>query len=109
MRAIVTKFLPATNTKGSRIKATAECIGSVTVGYDHSLSSEANHRMAMRTLIATYHFDLQSTANTIEKRSVDRWTQGRIKDGMYVFIPSFYNGIHVDFPAQTIDMPRAKP
>lgn len=105
MRTVVTKFLPATNTKGARIKATAENIGSVTVGWDYSLDSEMNHRQAMRTLLATYHFDLQSKANTIEKRSVDRWAQGRIKDGVHAFVPSFYNGIHTDFAAQTIDMP----
>lgn len=35
MQAIVTKYLGPTNTRGARIKATADA-GSVTVGYDHS-------------------------------------------------------------------------
>lgn len=107
MRTVVTKFLPATDTKGARIKATAEGVGSVTVAWDHSLDSELNHRLAMRTLLATYHFQLQSTANTVEKRCVDRWAQGSIKSGSYAFVPSFYNGVHLDFAAQTIDMPKA--
>lgn len=49
MQAIVTKYLGATNTKGSRIKATASA-GSVTVGYDHALNSSENHDAACKAL-----------------------------------------------------------
>lgn len=38
MQAITTKYLPATNTKGARIKASCEA-GSVTISYPH----EAQH------------------------------------------------------------------
>jgi len=50
MQAIVAKFLPATNTKGSRIKATAEA-GSVTIGYPHELGQgQPAHRAAAQAL-----------------------------------------------------------
>lgn len=38
-QAIVVKYLPCTNTRGSRWKATAKA-GSVTLPYDHSLSAD---------------------------------------------------------------------
>lgn len=53
MQAIVTKYLPATNTKGSRIKA--QCArGSLTVSYPHELSGEACHIYAAKQLIAKF-------------------------------------------------------
>ena len=36
MKAIVTKYLPATTCKGSRIKASAEGVPSVIISYSHS-------------------------------------------------------------------------
>lgn len=47
MQAIITKFIPATNTRGARIKATAWA-GSVTVAYDYS--GDASHRRAAQAL-----------------------------------------------------------
>jgi len=38
MKAIETKYLPCTNTKGSRIKAYAEGGNSITIGYPHESS-----------------------------------------------------------------------
>lgn len=50
---IVTKFLSATNTKGSRIKATHSASGkSVTTGYQYDLSEYGNHLHAANTLKA---------------------------------------------------------
>lgn len=49
MQAITTKFLTVTDTKGARIKATAEA-GSVTVSYDHALNAEGNHVAAAKAL-----------------------------------------------------------
>lgn len=49
-QAITTKFIPATNTLGSRIKATASGGTSVTLGYEHALSSTQNHLEAAKTL-----------------------------------------------------------
>ena len=54
-RAIVTKYLSATNTKGSRIKATVPNTNwSVTVSYDHSYSYEMVHFEAVKALVAKY-------------------------------------------------------
>ncbi len=50
-QAITTKFLGPTNTRGSRIKATAFA-GSVTVEYDHGLNQADNHKAAAQKLAA---------------------------------------------------------
>ena len=57
MKGIWTKFLPATNSRGSRIKAEAECgpsgkTWSVTVSADHALSTEKAHDAAALALCA---------------------------------------------------------
>ena len=49
MQAIQTKFLPCTNTKGSRIKAFCAA-GSLTISYPHELSGQACHRKAAEAL-----------------------------------------------------------
>lgn len=54
-QAIETKYLPATNNRGSRIKATAWA-GSVTVPYDYALDADANHKAAAMALIAKYEW-----------------------------------------------------
>lgn len=50
-QVIETKYLPATNNRGARVKATAWA-GSVTVGYDWELDAADNHRDAADALIA---------------------------------------------------------
>ena len=45
LQAIVTKYLPATNTRGSRIKATCAG-GSITTPYDYELDIDAQHHAA---------------------------------------------------------------
>lgn len=51
-QAITTKFLPTTNFRQSRVKAT--CQGSsLTVGWDHALNTEGNHIAAARKLAAS--------------------------------------------------------
>jgi hypothetical protein len=44
-QAIVTKFLPPTNTLGARVKVTAQA-GRMTVPWDYALGMEENHRDA---------------------------------------------------------------
>ena len=46
MKAIETKYLPATSFKGSRIKAYAEGGNSLTIGYPHELSGQDVHEKA---------------------------------------------------------------
>lgn len=48
-QAITTRYIGPTNTRGSRIKATAAA-GSVTLHYDDSLSSSVNHARAAEAL-----------------------------------------------------------
>ena len=49
MKAIRTKFLGATNFKGSRIRASVEGL-SVTTSYDHALNIDDMHRKAAQAL-----------------------------------------------------------
>ena len=50
-KAIQTKYLPATDTKGSRIKAFDCDKNSVTIGYDSALNSENAHKKAALALM----------------------------------------------------------
>jgi len=51
MQYIQTKFLPASNTKGSRIKATTSFGNdSITIAYDYSLDTEQAHAKAAMKL-----------------------------------------------------------
>ena len=49
VQAILTKYIGPSNVRGSRIKATASA-GSVTVGYNHALNTEDNHKAAAEAL-----------------------------------------------------------
>jgi hypothetical protein len=49
MQAIYTKYLPATNSRGSRIKATCDA-GSITIPYPYELSGDEVHRAAAKAL-----------------------------------------------------------
>lgn len=71
---ISTKFLSATNSRGSRIKATCQC-GSITVSWDHSLDVTENHANAMKALVKKLSLDWGN-----------EWTVGSNNDG-YVFVP----------------------
>lgn len=48
-QAIITRWLPLTNTRNSRIKATCTA-GSVTIPYEHKMSRGANHLFAATAL-----------------------------------------------------------
>ena len=76
MQAIVTKYLPATNTKGSRIKATCEA-GSVTIGYPHELSGQAVHRAAADALVIKLKWNDSSYGGLLG---------GGLPDGSYCFV-----------------------
>ena len=55
-QAIVTKYLGPTNVCGSRVKATASA-GSVTLHWDDSLNSDANHARAAKALADKYGWE----------------------------------------------------
>ncbi len=52
MKAIQTKYLPATNFRGSRIKATAEGWGAAIIDYPHEFNAEEAHIHAAKALLA---------------------------------------------------------
>lgn len=53
MQAIETKHMPATQSRGSRIKASCER-GAVTVSWSYDLNEEMNHIMAAHALVARF-------------------------------------------------------
>jgi hypothetical protein len=55
-QAIETKYIGPTNTKGSRIKASAAA-GSVTLPYDYAISPEKNHKKAAFALLLEMGWD----------------------------------------------------
>ena len=79
VQAIETKYLGATNYKGSRIKATHQGnVKSVTVGYDHALNLDENHQRAAKTLL-----DKLGTAGAWDGKMVG----GSTRNGMaWVFV-----------------------
>jgi len=84
MQAITTKYICPTNTKCSRIKATAEG-GSVTISWDYGLSQQGNHRAAAKALCAKLGWVAAAD---------NRYTEtiaGYLKDGQYVHVFQPYN------------------
>lgn len=57
-QSIITKYLPATNTRGSRIKATS-WMGSVTIPYPHQFSSTEAHQEAAQALLDRVHTEVK--------------------------------------------------
>lgn len=50
LQAIISKYLSPTNSRGARVKASAFG-GSVTIGWDHALDPQENHRAAAQALL----------------------------------------------------------
>lgn len=80
MQAIQTKFMGPTNTRGSRIKATAAA-GSITLGWDHALNSEQNHVAAARALCQKFGWVPKPGENYHTPTH-----SGQLKDGSYVHV-----------------------
>lgn len=78
MQAIQTKFLSATNFKGSRIKATCER-GSLVIPLDYGLSGDKVHRAAADALIL--RFIDQDFARGIPKET-NPWNRRYVTGGM---------------------------
>lgn len=54
MQSIETYYIPASNTRGSRIKAKSSGDLSITVEWDDALHRDENHKRAARMLIEKY-------------------------------------------------------
>lgn len=87
MQAIITKYLPATNFRQSKVKATCER-GSLTVSWDSALDVGDNHRAACDKLCARFDAeDVRKYGSVLSPHG--RWSgskaSGQIPDGRYVF------------------------
>ena len=90
MQAIITKFLPATNTQGDRAKASCQR-GSVVVAWDSELTQESMHVHAARLLIGRLveedcaKYGTPAKANPWSRRFVS----GQLPSGAYahVYLP----------------------
>lgn len=87
MQAIHTKYILATNHKGSRIKATCER-GSITIPYPHELSGDSVHRLAVMKLV--WKFLEEDHANNGTTPEANVWASpfvtGCLPDGTYAHI-----------------------
>ena len=88
MQAIISKYLPPTNTRGSRIKASCER-GSAIVSYDDSLSHEGPHVAAVDALVARFVKEDAARYGTERNPWSAPRVCGQIPSGAYVhvFVP----------------------
>jgi hypothetical protein len=68
MQAILTKYIGPTNTRGARVKASTEGGATLTVGWNHEVNHDENHRLAA--------FALAKKLNWVGK-----WAGGGTKTG----------------------------
>jgi hypothetical protein len=85
MDAIQTKKLSATNTRGSRIKATLLGETSIILSYNYAISDVSNHRAAALALLEKlYALDTQAGMK------INRWrwklATGELSDGSYAHV-----------------------
>lgn len=76
MQAISTKYLPVTNTRDSRIKATCAA-GSVTISYPHEFSGMACHAAAAKALVEKLGWGFAHYGDLMG---------GQLASGEYVFV-----------------------
>jgi hypothetical protein len=81
MQSIQTKFLSATDSKGSRIKA--KCArGSITIPFPHELTGDAIHRAAVLALVTRFLDEDSSRDITRETNFWNReFVSGSLPDG----------------------------
>jgi hypothetical protein len=85
MQAIITKYLPCTNTRGSWIKASCDR-GSITIGYPHELSGDRVHVAAAQALVAKFvKEDAEKYGTHVNPWSRER-VCGQIPSGEYVHV-----------------------
>jgi hypothetical protein len=87
MQAIRTKYLGATNFRGSRFKATAQA-GSVTVPYDHALDNEDNHYAAALALCAKFGWSGRLVSGFLSNGEYAHVLQARDLSNVIVRLPT---------------------
>jgi len=85
MQTITTKYLPATNFKGSRIKAECER-GSITVTYPCELSGESCHIYAVDKLIEKFVTEDKARFGTNRNPWSKPRAVGQMKDHRYAHV-----------------------
>lgn len=87
MQAIQTKYLPATNFRGSRIKAVCER-GSITIPYPYELSGDEVHRKAVRALVDRFLLEDEKEYGTpVSENPWGRaFVSGTLADGSMVHV-----------------------
>jgi len=76
MQAIQTRYFGPTNSRGSRIKATAAA-GSITIPYPHELSGQAVHRAAAEALAHKLGWNAEHYGQLLG---------GQLADSTYAFV-----------------------
>jgi hypothetical protein len=85
MQAIITKYLPITDRKSSRVKATCER-GSITLTWDHGLDAPENHRAACDALCERFAAEDKKKYGPESKSTWSRpKASGQIPSGEHVF------------------------
>ncbi len=85
MQAIITKYMPPTNYKPSKMKAQCER-GSITVSYDYDLDIDENHRAVCDALCSRFTKEDVAKYGITEANSWSRpKAGGTIPDGRHVF------------------------
>ena len=81
MQSIQTKFLSATDSNGSRIKA--KCArGSITIPFPHELTGDAIHRAAVLALVTRFLNEDQAKGTPRETNFWNRaFVSGSLPDG----------------------------
>jgi hypothetical protein len=86
MQSIQTKYLPATNHLGARIKATCER-GSITIPFPYDLSGDAIHRMAVYALVNRFLDEDKSRGIPAESNPWGyNFATGGLPDGTYAHV-----------------------
>lgn len=77
MQAILTKYIPCTNTRGSRIKASCER-GSCFIPYPHHVNSEEGHKLAAQALVDRF------VAEDVARYGTNKnpWSRARVSGGL---------------------------
>lgn len=86
MQSIQTKYLPATESNGSRIKA--KCArGSITIPLDYGLSGDAIHRAAVLALVLRFLDEDEAKGIPRETNFWNRaFVSGSLPDGTYAHV-----------------------
>jgi hypothetical protein len=86
MQAIHTKYLPATDSNGSRIKA--KCArGSITIPFSYELIGDETHRAAVHALVNRFLKEDEAKGTPRETNFWNRaFVSGSLPDGTYAHV-----------------------